>query len=61
MDTLNAETYEKYAEKWIAVDSATNIILAVGKDIVEVEKKLPKKQKNIVVSFVNPLDKYLSF
>lgn len=47
--------------KWIAVSSGKSKILASGKSIQEVEKKLGKLDaKDAVITFVPPANRYLS-
>lgn len=59
------KTYEKALlsnqNKWIAVSSGKSKIIASGKSIQEVEKKLSKLDvKDVVITFVPPADRYLS-
>lgn len=60
-----SKAYEKTLlsnqNKWIAVSSDKSRVLAAGKSIREIEKKLEKLgQKDAVITFVPPADRYLS-
>lgn len=59
------KTYEKALlsnqNKWIAVSFDKSKILASGKSIQEVEKKLGKLDaRDVVITFVPPANRYLS-
>ena len=63
--SLMNKAYEKTLlsnqNKWIAVSSDKLRVLASGKSIQEVEKKLEKLDvKDIVITFVPPANSYLS-
>ena len=61
MNKAYEKTLLSNQNKWIAVSSDKLKILASGKSIQEVEKRLSKLDvKDAVITFVPPADRYLS-
>lgn len=61
MNKTYAKTLLSNQNRWIAVSSDKSKILASGKSIQEVEKKLGKLDaRDVVITFVPPANRYLS-
>lgn len=61
MRKLNVKTLAKYENQYIALSLDSAKILASGKTIKELEKKLQKlRLKEATLQYISPLDKFLS-
>lgn len=48
-----------YVNKWVAVNKDESEVIASGKDIIEVEKKLEKNKQSVShIKYILPFDKY---
>lgn len=61
MKTINLKVLSKYEDMYVAWSKRTPKILASGKTIKELEKKLQKiKAKEAIIDFIPPLNVSLS-
>lgn len=61
MKQADLQKLAEHANEYIAVTTKNTDIIASGKTIKELEKKLEKQKiKNIIIQYVPPVDKFLS-
>lgn len=61
MSKKTLEIYKKFQNKWVALNKKADRVLAVGSDIMEVERKL--KKENLLaheIKFILPIDRYFA-
>lgn len=58
---ITIKKFGKYEDKWVAVNKKTEKILASGKDIKEVTKKMKRwDAKTVIFKYIPPFDVYLA-
>lgn len=61
---ISQEKFKQYEESWIAMNSKTEEVLASGKSVIDVEKKLKKGgssgKRQIVYKYIGSFSKYIA-